>query len=336
MFFTNQEEMNMTEDFESDTRFADSVDNYTVNNLKHREKSRSGSQVTALLIRSLIIAFCIGLMGYSGFQIISKTVEDKKAEEVYEDLRVDEDYYISVLHATDLKEPNAMPTVLEMLGAEGEYEDYMPSDIIAPDKAQHYSTYYRNYIEKSAQYKNMYGWIFMTDTNINYPLMKGKDNEYYLKHNYMGSSTRSGSIFADCSLSDNYYANRNMVVYGHNMRDGSMFNTLKAWCNDASIKTLAQTSQIEIYTHEGVYIYDIFSFYVDDSNAFARTVFTDEADYLDFLKRIARRSNIKTNREYNAETRICTLITCTNGSNKDSRYVVHGILNQFIPFDPES
>ena len=72
----------MTEDFESDTRFADSVDNYTVNNLKHREKSRSGSQVTALLIRSLIIAFCIGLMGYSGFQIISKTVEDKKAEEV--------------------------------------------------------------------------------------------------------------------------------------------------------------------------------------------------------------------------------------------------------------
>jgi len=319
-----------------DTQFADSVDAYTVKNLKRKERSRSSSQMVSLLIRSLVIAFCIGLMGYSAFRIGSKMFEDKQAEEIYEDLRVDEDYYISVLHSTNLKEPNAMPTVLEMLDADGEYEDYMPSDIIAPDKAQHYSTYYRNYIEKSASYKNMYGWIFMSDTDINYPLMKAKDNDFYLDHNYKGDPSRSGSIFADCSVLDNYYSNYNMVIYGHNMRDGSMFNTLKSWCNDASVKTLAQTSQIEIYTKEGVYIYDIFSFYVDDSNEFARTVFTSESDYLKFLKRIARRSNVKTNREYNAESRICTLITCTNGSNADSRYVVHGILNQFIPFDPES
>lgn len=328
--------MNMTEDLESDTRFADSVDSYTVNNLKQKEKSRGSSQIASLLIRSLIIAFCIGLMGYSAFRIGSKMFEDRQAEEIYEDLRVDEDYYITVLHATDLKEPNAMPTVLEMLDADGEYEDYMPSDIIAPDKAQHYTTYYKNYLEKSAEYKNMYGWIFMTDTNINYPLMKGKDNDYYLDHNYKGDRSRSGSIFADCSIRDNYYANYNMVIYGHNMRDGSMFNSLKSWCNDAAVKTMAQTTQIEIYTREGVYIYDIFSFYVDDSNNFARTVFTSEDDYLTFLKRVARRSNVNTNREYNAQTRICTLITCTNGSNKDARYVVHGILNQFIPFDPEA
>ena len=262
--------------------------------------------------------------------------EDQQAEEVYEELRVDEDYYITVLHATNLKEPNAMPTVLEMLDADGEYEDYMPSDIIPPDKAQHYNSYYLNFIEKSAEYDEMYGWIFMSDTNINYPLMKGKDNDFYLTHNYKGDESRSGSIFADCSILDNYYSNYNMVIYGHNMRDGSMFNTLKTWCNDASVKTLVQTTQIEIYTHEGVYIYDIFSFYVDDSNQFARTLFTSESDYKKFLKQIAKKSNVKTNREYNSQSRICTLITCTNGSNTDSRYVVHGILNQFIPFAPPS
>ena len=333
---TNHEEMNMAEETELGTQFADSVDEYTVKNLKRREKSRSGSQITSLLIRSFIIAFCICLMGYSAFRICSKMFEDKQAEEIYEDLRVDEDYYITVLHATNLKEPNAMPTVLEMLDADGEYEDYMPSDIIAPDKAQHYATYYRNYIEKSADYKDMYGWIFMSDTDINYPLMKGRDNDFYLDHNYKGDPSRSGSIFADCSILDNYYSNYNMVIYGHNMRDGSMFNTLKSWCNDASVKTLAQTTQIEIYTREGVYIYDIFSFYVDDSNEFARTVFSSESDYKKFLKKIAKESNVKTNREYNSQSRICTLITCTNGSNVDSRYVVHGILNQFIPFDPEA
>jgi hypothetical protein len=79
-------------------------------------------------------------MGYSAFRIGSKMFEDQQAEEVYEELRVDEDYYITVLHATNLKEPNSMPTVLEMLNADGEYEDYMPSDIIPPDKAQHYNS----------------------------------------------------------------------------------------------------------------------------------------------------------------------------------------------------
>ena len=64
----------------------------------------------------------------------------------------------------------------------------------------------------------------------------------------------------------------------------------------SDVKTLAQTTQIEIYTHEGVYIYDIFSFYVDDSNQFARTLFTSESDYKKFLKQIAKESNVKTNR----------------------------------------
>jgi len=321
------------EEAEAETRFADSVDSYTVRNLKRREKGRKGSQLVSLLVRSLIIAFCIGLMGYSAFRIGSKMFEDRQAEEIYEDLRVDEEYYISVLHATNLKEPNAMPTVLEMLDADGEYEAYKPSDIIAPEKVQHYTSYYLNYLEKSASYKDMYGWIFMSDTNINYPLMKGRNNNYYLHHNYKGDESRSGSIFVDASTLDNYYSNYNMVIYGHNMRDGSMFNTLKHWCNNASVKTLAQTTQIEIYTDEGVYIYDILGFYVDDSNAYARTVFSSESDYLKFLKKIVKESNVKTNRDYNSQSRICTLITCTNGSNTSSRYVVHGILNQFIPAD---
>ena len=172
----------------------------------------------------------------------------------------------------------------------------------------------------------------MSDTNINYPLMKGDNNSFYLEHNYRGEESRSGSIFADYALSDNYYSNYNMVVYGHNMRDGSMFNSLKKWCNSASVRTLIKTSQIEIYTKEGVYIYDILSYYVDNSNEFARTAFANEEDYLNFLKALYKKSAVKSEREFDEQSKICTLITCTNGSDTDSRYVVHVILKQFVSF----
>ena len=332
MFVIKFEEFHPEEEAEKETRFADSVDSYTVKDLKNMEKARKRSQTISLLIRSLLIAVCIGMMGYSVYMISDKTAEDKEAEEVYEALRVDEKDYLSIKHGTNLQEPNDMPTVMEMIGSDGKYEDYLDPDFVSGEKAEHYSIYYRNFMEHAANHEDMYGWIYMTDTRINYPLMKGDDNSFYLEHNYRGEESRSGSVFADCTLSDNYYTNYNVVVYGHNMRDGSMFNSLKKWCNSASIRTFIKTSQIEIYTKEGVYIYDILSYYVDNSNEFARTAFASEEDYLSFSKALYKKSSIKSEREFNAQSKICTLITCTNGSDTDSRYVVHGILKQFVPF----
>jgi sortase B len=332
VFAINLNEFHPEEESEKDTRFADSVDSYTVNDLKNMEKVRKRSQTISLMIRSVMIAICIGMMGYSAYMICNKMVEDKEAEEVYESLRVDEDNYSSIKHGTNLPEPGEMPTVMEMIGSDGTYEDYLDPDFVSGDKAEHYSIYYHNYLEHAKDNEDMYGWIYMTDTRINYPLMKGEDNDFYLNHNYRGEESRSGSIFADFELSDNYYSNYNAVVYGHNMRDGSMFNSLKKWCNSASIRTLIKTTQIEIYTKEGVYIYDILSYYVDNSNEFARTAFYSEEDYLNFLKALYKKSSIKSEREFNAQSKICTLITCTNGSDTDSRYVVHGILKQFVSF----
>ncbi len=332
MFVTKYEEFNHEEEVEKETCFADSVDSYTVGDLKNMEKARKRSQTISLLIRSSMIAICIGIMGYSIYMISNKVVEDQQAEAVYDALRVDESDYISVMHGTNLQEPNDMPTVMEMVGANGKYEDYLGPEFVPGEKAEHYSIYYRNFMEHAEDNEDMYGWVYMTDTRINYPLMKGNDNAYYLDHNYRGEESRSGSIFADCTLSNNYYSNYNVVVYGHNMRDGSMFNSLKKWCNSASVRTYIQTSQIEIYTKEGVYIYDILSYYVDNSNEFARTAFSSEEDYHNFLKALYKKSVIKSDRDFNSQSKICTLITCTNGSDTDSRYVVHGILKQFVPF----
>ena len=171
MFVIKFEEFHPEEEAEMETRFADSVDSYTVKDLKNMEKARKRSQTISLLIRSLLIAVCIGMMGYSVYMISDKTAEDKEAEEVYEALRVDEKDYLSIKHGTNLQEPNDMPTVMEMIGSDGKYEDYLDPDFVSGEKAEHYSIYYRNFMEHAANHEDMYGWIYMTDTRINYPLM---------------------------------------------------------------------------------------------------------------------------------------------------------------------
>lgn len=322
---------NTNEDTEQINLFSDSIDAYTVSDTHPVLQERKGTKTLSLLMRCSVIAVCIGILGYSAYMIIDKVIEGNLAESAYDDLRVDNSDYTTVEHSTNLKEPNSMPTVLQMLNAEGKYEDYMPSDVLDTSLEQKYKNYYRNYMTLSPSYRHMYGWIYMSDTKIDYPLMKYRDNEYYLYRNYKEEWTRSGSIFLDCDLTNNYMANFNVVVFGHNMKDGSMFHSLADWCNDANIDKLVKSSQIEIYTTEGLYIYDIFSYYVDNSNEYARVIFNSATDYKEFLDSAYNKSFIKTGKEYTADTRICTLITCTNGADTYSRYVVHGILSKFIP-----
>ena len=315
-------------------RFADSVDAYTAHDLQNIERSRQRTNVVSLLIRSLVIAVCICVLGYSVYQIVDKVIDDRLAAEAYAALRVDSDASSALARSKALKEPNAMPTVLQMLNADGTYEDYIPTDTVDPNKADHYANLYANFLKRADANPNMYAWIYMTDTNVDYPVMwKQYDNEYYLQHDYQGNASHSGAIFADGWVSPNFYSNKNMVLYGHNMKNGSMFHSVKTWCNKQDIKTLVKTSQIEIYTREGLYIYNILSYYIDDTFFYDKTDFGSDAEYLQFLSKIYNRSYNKSGREYDADSRICTLITCTNGSEGDSRYVVHGILSGFIKFD---
>lgn len=72
------------------------------------------------------------------------------------------------------------------------------------------------------------GWIAIPDTSISFPLLQGEDNDYYLKHDIYGQANRYGSIFVDCDA-DLYGSESNLIIYGHHMRDGSMFGGLKAY-----------------------------------------------------------------------------------------------------------
>ena len=102
--------------------------------------------------------------------------------------------------------------------------------------------------------KDIVGWIEIPNTNINYPILKD-ENLYYLNHNYDGKTNRNGSIFI---RNNDLFESEEITIYGHNMKNGTMFATLAKYINK---DFLANNSKFYIYTKENTYEGHIFAAY---------------------------------------------------------------------------
>ena len=165
-------------------------------------------------------------------------------------------------------------------------------------------------------------YIRINNTNIDYPIVKYNDNEFYLNHNFEKKVNSGGWVFLD--YKNNLDGNdKNIIVYGHNMKDKSMFGTLSRvltneWQNNK--KNLL----ITFITEKGKYKYKIFSTYrVDNEEYYIKTNFNSNNEYIDFLSTIKKRSNKYYDVSLDENDQILTLSTCS-GSNK--RVVVHAKL----------
>lgn len=107
----------------------------------------------------------------------------------------------------------------------------------------------------NSSYPDSVGWLYIPDTAINYPIMQGGDNDFYLHHAYDGSSLQAGSIFLDYRC-ENRFMNPVNIVYGHNMRNGSMFAGLLDFADPAYFDSHRYG---RLSTPETVYRIDFFS-----------------------------------------------------------------------------
>lgn len=112
--------------------------------------------------------------------------------------------------------------------------------------------------------ENIIAWIYQPSTNINYPIVQGEDNNFYLKHGYDGSWQYAGSIFVDAS-NKKPFEDFNTIIYGHRMNNGLMFYPLGNYFGDSGFDfAKAKENQIEIYVYDGTkhgkkYIVDVFA-----------------------------------------------------------------------------
>ena len=166
------------------------------------------------------------------------------------------------------------------------------------------------------------GWIRIPDTKIDYPLMQGEDNDFYLKHTWEKAPNSVGSIFME-HLNSPDLTDYNTIVYGHNMKNNSMFGDLE---NFAVQKYWQEHPYVYIAAAEGVYRYEIFVFFRAEVDSLTYSINPTRDDTKQkFLALSLENSWIDTGIQPAVTDRILTLSTCS-GMNYSNRYVVQARL----------
>lgn len=163
-------------------------------------------------------------------------------------------------------------------------------------------------------------WLKINNTNIEYPVVKGTNNSFYLNHSFDKSKNSAGWIFADYKNKfDN--TDKNIVIYGHNMRDGSMFGSMLNIL-DAKWYENEENTNITLYTENEKCIYKVFSIYkIESEDYYIKTEFSDDNNFEQFVNTIKKRSIKEFNTDVSKDDNILTVSTCAN--NNKYRVVLH-------------
>ncbi|WP_297132950.1 class B sortase [Terrisporobacter sp.] len=149
-------------------------------------------------------------------------------------------------------------------------------------------------------------WINVDGTNIDYPVVQGEDNDFYLNRGFNKEHLSSGSIFLD--YRNNFEADLNSVIYGHHMRNGTMFGELMKFKKEEFFEN---NKDITITTKNKTYDYEIFAVGVFEADfGYNHTSFSDENEFKSFLDKIMKNS-IYTRDIVSSDDKIITLSTCS-------------------------
>lgn len=162
-------------------------------------------------------------------------------------------------------------------------------------------------------------WLSVTNTNINYPIVQCSDNEFYTTHDFNKEESISGCLFIDSN--NNIDDDKNIIIYGHHMKNETMFHNLNYFKEEEFFKE----NQISIIKNGEEYKYEPFSVYVIDENeALFNMSFSDDNNYKEYLESLSSKSYFHKDINLDKESEIVTLVTCTYEYD-GARTIVHGI-----------
>lgn len=168
-------------------------------------------------------------------------------------------------------------------------------------------------------------WIYVEGTSINYPVVQGPNNNYYLDKLFDGKYNSSGSIFMDYRNTSDL-SDRNTIIYGHNMQNGTMFNHI----NNYKRQDYYDKHPVGLLiTPEGTYTLEFVAGYVASVNSDAwRMDFLSDKDFSIWLADAMEQSTFTSTVKPEASDRVVTLSTCTYEFNQ-ARYVLVAILRPY-------
>lgn len=172
--------------------------------------------------------------------------------------------------------------------------------------------------------KDTVGWIrfYKEPSQINYPVVQGADNDLYLHKTFSANENTLGAIFVDAAASSDF-TDKNTIIYGHRMKDGSMFRKLEEYKDKDFWK---ENPYFYIYTPDGREItYKIYSVgqVLDTSDTYL-TSFASDEEYQTFLDMTMKEADYDTEVKVTTDDTVVTLSTCTAASD-EHRFVVRGV-----------
>lgn len=197
------------------------------------------------------------------------------------------------------------------------------SDCVQVDKTENVAQeekYKINFQELKSKNNETVAWLKVNGTDIEYPIVQGKDNSYYLTNSFDKTYNKAGWPFVD-------YQNKldgtdkNIIVYGHNRRDGSMFESLKnvltdEWYSDE------ENRKIVFITENQKNVYEVFSTYkIEVEDYYLQTGFSNSENFINFVNTLKKRSTKDYNVNVSQDDTILTLSTCADDSQY--RIVLH-------------
>jgi len=163
-------------------------------------------------------------------------------------------------------------------------------------------------------------WIYAPATQIDYPVVQHEDNSRYLKRLFNGNRNSAGTLFIDYrNLED--FQDPNTLIYGHHMRNDSMFGTLTDYASQAYYEG---HPFILMLSEKETFILQIFAGYTtSDGDHCYDIAISDEEDMEAFLREAMHKSDFVSGVEVQTKDRLVTLSTCAYAF-RDARYILIG------------
>lgn len=279
-------------------------------------------QVRRVLIILLAVVFAVSVAG-----LIWRTLEYRAAEETYAEAE-------SLVNLPDLSELEPLtPAPTPSREQDEAPQESAPAEE-TPVYVDPYADALRNMDFTALREVNddVLGWIVIPGTVLSYPLLQGSDNDYYLNHTWRGTRSAVGAIFLEYQNSSDL-SDFNTIVYGHRMRNGSMFASLKYY---ESQSYWAQHPCVYITDDRGSYTYEIFAAYeVSTEGETYRLGFSSDTAKQAFLDYCVAQSVIDTGITPTIYDKILTLSTCT-GNGHATRWVVQARLRGEAPAEEQT
>lgn len=254
-----------------------------------RKHTKSKSKVEKIIV-NMILIILIGISIYSGGKVILWIRNDKETKKIEEEL------------LTKVVVPEE------------------PNKANAQEVAQEESRTKIDFTKLEEINTDIFAWIKIEGTNINYPILQGKTDEYYLERNIYKKYNGNGSIFVDSSTQRDF-SDDNTVIYGHNIKNGRMFADL----NKIYKGELGKEIEVEIINKETQNSYKVFSAckMILDRATIKKNFKEEEKEK--YIKKFVEKSAQPFEADIDTSKGILTLVTCD--STGKQRIVVHAIKN---------